>query len=600
VKLVLFDLGDTLESDDVLLPGALETLTTINSLRTDGHPAPVLGLVSDFDMPTRPSDVGIIQQRYYTLLDDLGIRQFFEPVAERVTLSTEVGVFKPDEAVFRAAASKVDPALQFDHVLFVTENRGHVLAARQLGLVAVHVRGPGQPQGEVESLAGLVPLVEAFLDGGDQVLDGRDQVLDGGDQVETLALDVPSDTQDAVTNRIEAMGGRWTRLGDAVVVRLPAGRAGQLLEGRAAGSRRLAVPEQRLHLVTQTARLFQEDHPDVRVVIDKGRYLLVDLDPGNPSLVAGPHASGYTVRPLPADAVVFDQRPAGPRRTATPGEEAAAPVAEVSRETFEDDVGRLARLRTRHSRSAEFLAALQWAEARLAGLGYATQAQPVAVPGGMTRNLIADLPGTGEDRGVVLVTAHLDSVNLQGAAAAAPCADDNASGTAGVLAIGQALAGRPGRHDLRFILFGGEEQGLFGSRHYVNALDGDERARIRAVVNMDMIACRNSSDATVLLEGGPASQPMVEALVVIAQAHTSLGVQTSLNPFNSDHVPFLDAGIPAVLTIEGTDSANDRVHTDRDTLDTLNMDLAVQILQMNFMFVAQALEGGPTTAQPIS
>jgi Zn-dependent M28 family amino/carboxypeptidase len=93
---------------------------------------------------------------------------------------------------------------------------------------------------------------------------------------------------------------------------------------------------------------------------------------------------------------------------------------------------------------------------------------------------------------------------------------------------------------------------------------------------------------------------MVEALVVIAQAHTSLGVQTSLNPFNSDHVPFLDAGIPAVLTIEGTDSANDRVHTDRDTLDTLNMDLAVQILQMNFMFVAQALEGGPNTAQPIS
>jgi FMN phosphatase YigB (HAD superfamily) len=165
VKLVLFDLGDTLESGDVLLPGALETLETIASLRTEGPPAAVLGLVSDFDMPDRPSDVPIIQQRYYDVLADLGIRQFFEPVAERVTLSTEVGLFKPDEAVFRAAAAKVDPSLEFDRVLFITENRGHVLAARRLGLAAVHVRGPGQPQGEVENLAAVLPLVQAFLDG---------------------------------------------------------------------------------------------------------------------------------------------------------------------------------------------------------------------------------------------------------------------------------------------------------------------------------------------------------------------------------------------------------------------------------------------------
>jgi FMN phosphatase YigB (HAD superfamily) len=167
VKLILFDLGDTLESGDVLLPGALEILEAIASLRTEGLPTALLGLVSDFDMPDQPSDVAIIQQRYYALLDDLGIRRFFEPVAERVTLSTEVGAFKPDEAVFRAAASKVDPSLGFDQVLFITENRGHVLASRRLGLTAVHVRGPGQPQGEVENLAGAFPLVQAFLDGAD-------------------------------------------------------------------------------------------------------------------------------------------------------------------------------------------------------------------------------------------------------------------------------------------------------------------------------------------------------------------------------------------------------------------------------------------------
>jgi hypothetical protein len=167
VKLILFDLGQTLEAGDVLLPGALETLEAISALRDGDRPAPLLALVSDFDMPEDPSQVPAIQQRYYALLDRLGIRAFFEPVADRITLSTEVGVFKPDEAVFRTAVARADPALGFGDVLFVTENRGHVAAARSLGLAAVHVRGPGQPQGEVDTLTDLVPLVRAFVTGDD-------------------------------------------------------------------------------------------------------------------------------------------------------------------------------------------------------------------------------------------------------------------------------------------------------------------------------------------------------------------------------------------------------------------------------------------------
>ena len=586
VKLVLFDLGDTLESDGVLLPGAVETLEAIASLRADGQPAPVLGLVSDFHMPAEPSEVGDIQQQYYSLLDDLGIRPFFEPVAERVTLSTEVGVFKPDEAVFRAAASKAGPAVEFADVLVVTENRGHVLAARSLGLVAVHVRGPGQPHGEVDTLPEVIPLVQAFLG--------------GGEPVETVVLDAPPDDRDAVMARILATEARWTRLGDVVVVRSPAAGA---IRSRALGdvadsARSMLVPEQHLHLVTQTARLFQEDHPDVRVVVDKGRYLVVDFDPGVSPPVDGPHASCYWVRPLPADAVVFDQRAAGPGRTTTSAADTGVIAVGLSSAAFEDDVGKLAGLRTRHSRSAEFLGALEWAEGKLAELGYSTRIQNVAVPGGTSRNLVADRPGDGGDRELVLVTAHLDSVNTQGFAAVAPGADDNASGTAGVLAIGRALAGRSTRHDLRLILFGGEEQGLFGSRYYVSELEADERARISAVINMDMIACENTGTATVLLEGAAVSQGLMDSLADIAQAHTSLAVQTSLNPFNSDHVPFIDLGIPAVLTIEGTDSANDRVHTDRDTLETLNISLALEILRMNTLFVAQALGSDSSIARP--
>jgi Zn-dependent M28 family amino/carboxypeptidase len=246
-------------------------------------------------------------------------------------------------------------------------------------------------------------------------------------------------------------------------------------------------------------------------------------------------------------------------------------------------------MRTRHSAGAGFLDALEWARSRLTDLGYQTHVHTVRLDAGTTRNLIADRVGEGDEREIVYVTAHLDSVNTRGPAAAAPGADDNASGSAGVIAIGQALAHRAAGHDLRLILFGGEEQGLFGSRQYVRGLDATERTRISAVINMDMIACRNTASPTVLLEGSPTSQTVIDALADAARA-TSLAVQTSLDPFNSDHVPFLDQGIPAVLTIEGADGANDRVHTERDTLESLDIDLAFEILRMNTVFVARFLE----------
>lgn len=55
----------------------------------------------------------------------------------------------------------------------------------------------------------------------------------------------------------------------------------------------------------------------------------------------------------------------------------------------------------------------------------------------------------------------------------------------------------------------------------------------------------------------------------------------SLNPFASDHVPFINANIPALLTIEGADSAHENVHSANDTLDHINYGLALDIVRMN-------------------
>ncbi len=163
MKVVLFDLGKTLEDQDVLLPGARETLQAIRGMRDSSGEAAVSALVSDFDMPDDPEQIPGIRQRYFEILDGLGIRSFFEPVADRVTLSSEVGVRKPDEKIFRAVIEKIDEDLGFRDVVFITENRGHVIEARRLGMRAIHFKGPGQNTGDVGRLVDLIPLVRKFL-----------------------------------------------------------------------------------------------------------------------------------------------------------------------------------------------------------------------------------------------------------------------------------------------------------------------------------------------------------------------------------------------------------------------------------------------------
>jgi Zn-dependent M28 family amino/carboxypeptidase len=242
----------------------------------------------------------------------------------------------------------------------------------------------------------------------------------------------------------------------------------------------------------------------------------------------------------------------------------------------------------RHSTSDHYANVAAWARDQLEDMGYATHLEDIMVDGGPSWNVIADREGgAAGERGVVLVTAHLDSININGGSAApAPGADDNGSGSAGLLDISRAFRDHRGENDLRFILFGGEEEGLFGSKRYVSDLPAEERSRIQAVVNMDMIGALNAPTRSVLIEGAPLSQRVMDSLGEAAMTYTQLAVETSLRPFASDHVTFIEAEIPAVLTIDGADSTNGNVHSEADTMDHVTYDFAVEILRMNVAFVA--------------
>jgi hypothetical protein len=344
-----------------------------------------------------------------------------------------------------------------------------------------------------------------------------------------------------------------------------------------------------LYFVIQIGRAFQDTFPEAKIVIDKGRYLVVDLLPEEVSRFAESKDDWWTVRQLPVDSVIMEIIKPEAQEIISGVQ---TNVDSILQSTYSYYLVSLVNFFTRHSLSSLYTSVAAWAVDQLQSLNYQVELRPINIGTGGSYNVVADRPGSENGvRKLVIVTAHLDSVNLTGGREGpAPGADDNASGAAGVLEIARALAGRSAKNDLRLILFGGEEQGLYGSKQYVRELPEAELNRIIAVINMDMVATLNTASPAVLLEGAPVSRSLMRELAEAAVTYTSLTVQTSENPFNSDHVPFINEHIPAVLTIEGTDSSNTNVHTVNDTLDHINYGLALDIVRMNLAAVSKLLD----------
>jgi Peptidase family M28 len=384
------------------------------------------------------------------------------------------------------------------------------------------------------------------------------------------------------------------RVGDDVFIAAPEANQLETLLGRDAVrdrpvTRNQVSPSEAIMLVIQKGRLFQQYHPRARVLLDRGRYLVVSLQQADAaSLCSEPPC--YSIMPLAGAVTAYEirRREALAQRSAR-DESIASLLERLDMERYKAELLALADFSTRHSLSATYQQAADWALSVFENLGYTVEQQQFAVGGGQSRNVVARKRADGvADPLLVIVCAHLDSINQAGGmTAVAPGADDNASGSAGVLAMARVFSEQLISAELCFVLFGGEEQGLFGSRHFVQQLTDAERHRLAAALNMDMIGNVNTADAAVLLEGSSLSQSVIDQLAAAAEAFTPLVIQTSLNPFNSDHVSFLDADLPSVLTIEGTDSANDFIHTDRDTPDRIEFDLAEQILRMNIAYVAR-------------
>lgn len=209
-------------------------------------------------------------------------------------------------------------------------------------------------------------------------------------------------------------------------------------------------------------------------------------------------------------------------------------------------------------------------------------------------NIVAKVPGTDAKlkEEFVLYSGHHDHDGIGVAVENDSIwngADDNASVSVAMLAIGRAFVEKPGKRSTLFVWHGAEERGLWGSKYYVQKPTVD-KDKIVAVLNGDMIG-RNAPDSAALLGSVPPHRNSLELVTTAMDANeevTKFKIDTSWDEashpenwyFRSDHLPYAQANIPAIFF---TTLLHPDYHTPRDEAE--NIDFVKLTKMTKWMYV---------------
>lgn len=243
-------------------------------------------------------------------------------------------------------------------------------------------------------------------------------------------------------------------------------------------------------------------------------------------------------------------------------------------------------------------AARDWIALQFDGLGLDDDVQPFNMGGAgggtITRfNVTGAYIGSSQPDRWIIVGAHYDSRNGSGSSTVnTPGAEDNASGCAGVIELARALLPSQPSRSILFMCYAGEEQGLIGSRAHVQSLiNAGSLASVDAVVIMDMIGYSQDADLEALYESSSTHSSFLMQFGDAATTYVpELSVITSTNPFGSDHVPYLNAGVQTVLAIENDWDIYPHYHRSTDLPANLGpnvMPMGGAILKTNAAVIAE-------------
>src|SRR5579859_7009709 len=187
-------------------------------------------------------------------------------------------------------------------------------------------------------------------------------------------------------------------------------------------------------------------------------------------------------------------------------------------------------------------------------------------------NTVAEIRGSEKPDEVVILGAHLDSWDL------GTGSTDNGTGSAAVLEAARALAKldlKP-RRTIRFVLFSGEEEGLVGSKRYVES-HKDDLDKISGVLVHDT---GTGKVLTIGLHDNYQDRQIVDQ-VLVPLGELKLLEPSIVRAFGTDHASFDDAGVPGFFCIQDGAEYNKTHHSQSDTFDKVwkdDLDQGAQVL----------------------
>jgi hypothetical protein len=212
-----------------------------------------------------------------------------------------------------------------------------------------------------------------------------------------------------------------------------------------------------------------------------------------------------------------------------------------------------------------------------------------------TRNVVGFCPGSdpGMKNEIIVIGAHYDHVGYRKGSPAGQDsiyngADDDASGTSGVLALAKAFGSlheKPKR-SLLFIAFAGEEEGLLGSLAYVGQPLFPLMKTV-AMLNLDMIG-RNTIDSLYLISS--ALSPDLTKIALLENRYIGFKIGYTEEPlvYGGDHGPFLQNKIPIIFFHAGLHAD---YHQVTDEPQRINYHKAARITRLVFRVAMRIADG---------
>lgn len=240
----------------------------------------------------------------------------------------------------------------------------------------------------------------------------------------------------------------------------------------------------------------------------------------------------------------------------------------VDTELYIENVTHLQDYGTRNAYTAEAVEAQNWIKEQYESYGYTVELFDFSMPGGdASDNVLATKTGTKYPDEYVVIGGHYDSYAY---GSTAPGADDDASGTCGVMEVARVMAEYETDRTVIFCAWSGEEYGLYGSEAWAEWA-ADEGLNILGYFNIDMCGYLHPGDEIHTDMIAPNSaQPLVDFYTDVCAMYLPdfIVEPGNLTGGDSDHTSFNNAGYMGIFPFEDSQNYSPYIHSGNDVVGT--------------------------------